>query len=79
MGIPKHVDMATVAMVTELGHMSTQMLFSNASVNTVKDRMQGEECEKVQREVSHNTDAYVDQSLSLCFELSAPLVAQVPP
>lgn len=46
MGIPEYVHMATVAMVTELGHMSMQMLFSNASINTVKDRIQGEECEK---------------------------------
>ncbi len=27
MGIPECVDMATVAMATELGHMSVQMLF----------------------------------------------------
>lgn len=46
MGIPECVDMATVSMATELGHMSMQMLFCNASINAVKDRVQREQREK---------------------------------
>lgn len=30
LGIPERVDMATVAMATEVGHMSMQMLFSRS-------------------------------------------------
>lgn len=44
LGISECVDMATVAMATELGHMSMQMLFIH--LNAMKDRVQGEECQR---------------------------------
>lgn len=39
--------MATVAMATELGHMSMQM--QRSSINPVKDGVQGEECDREPR------------------------------
>jgi len=46
-GIPECVDMATVAMATELGHVPVQTACS--SIDAVKDRVRGEECEKEKR------------------------------
>lgn len=43
MGIPECVDMATVSMATELGHMCMQMQFCNASINAVNDSEQREQ------------------------------------
>lgn len=74
MGIPECVDMATVAMATELGHMSMQMLFIRYEWQSAGRAVWKE---KAQCNTAYNTDHRFchSSSLMLSFLLSSALGA----